>query len=466
MTRRDRQARARRGAHDVRPHLAGLRRDEPDDDARARPALAARGRRGGRPARRPRARRVLRHRRPRGRGHARRGRPRRPGSTSRARMLERARAKSREIDWVQGDAARAALRRRRVRRGHGRLRRPQPRRPRARAAPSCGACCGPGGRLAILEITQPRGVLAPFYRLWFDRLVAAARAGCCPAARRTRTFPRACAASRPGGARRAACARRASRTFAGDSSRAGSSRCTSGGGRVSLATIRETPGLDAYLDDLEAAADGGGRRRTRVSSPRSAARRWRRAASGCGRCWSSSPRAPGGAAARGGRRRRARAHGDPRPRRSDRPALATGAGRAAAWASSRPRRGAGGRRLPVRAGVRRARRHGRPTRPFGCLAERDARPRARRGAPARARRTIPDTSVEATSSAARSRPGSSSRPPACSAAAATGGLGEFGLALGIAFQIADDILDCSGRDDRDRARSPAPTCARERRRCR
>ena len=29
----------------------------------------------------------------------------------------------------------------------------------------------PGGRLAILEITQPRGLLAPFYRLWFDRIV-------------------------------------------------------------------------------------------------------------------------------------------------------------------------------------------------------------------------------------------------------------------------------------------------------
>ena len=27
------------------------------------------------------------------------------------------------------------------------------------------------GRVAILEITQPRGPLAPFYRLWFDRLV-------------------------------------------------------------------------------------------------------------------------------------------------------------------------------------------------------------------------------------------------------------------------------------------------------
>jgi demethylmenaquinone methyltransferase / 2-methoxy-6-polyprenyl-1,4-benzoquinol methylase len=29
----------------------------------------------------------------------------------------------------------------------------------------------PGGRLAVLEITSPRGPLALFYRLWFDRLV-------------------------------------------------------------------------------------------------------------------------------------------------------------------------------------------------------------------------------------------------------------------------------------------------------
>jgi demethylmenaquinone methyltransferase/2-methoxy-6-polyprenyl-1,4-benzoquinol methylase len=27
------------------------------------------------------------------------------------------------------------------------------------------------GRVAVLEITQPRGLLAPFYRLWFDRIV-------------------------------------------------------------------------------------------------------------------------------------------------------------------------------------------------------------------------------------------------------------------------------------------------------
>jgi len=28
-----------------------------------------------------------------------------------------------------------------------------------------------GGRLAILEITRPRGPLRPFYSLWFDRVV-------------------------------------------------------------------------------------------------------------------------------------------------------------------------------------------------------------------------------------------------------------------------------------------------------
>ena len=29
----------------------------------------------------------------------------------------------------------------------------------------------PGGRVGILEITQPRGLLAPFYKVWFDRVV-------------------------------------------------------------------------------------------------------------------------------------------------------------------------------------------------------------------------------------------------------------------------------------------------------
>lgn len=31
----------------------------------------------------------------------------------------------------------------------------------------------PGGRLAILELTQPRGPLKPFFTLWFDRVVPA-----------------------------------------------------------------------------------------------------------------------------------------------------------------------------------------------------------------------------------------------------------------------------------------------------
>jgi demethylmenaquinone methyltransferase/2-methoxy-6-polyprenyl-1,4-benzoquinol methylase len=86
------------------------------------------------------------------------------------RMLERARAKSASIEWVEGDllslpfpdgsfqAATVGFGVRNVA-------------DLERALAELGRVLAPGGRLGILEITKPTGALAPFYRLWFDRLV-------------------------------------------------------------------------------------------------------------------------------------------------------------------------------------------------------------------------------------------------------------------------------------------------------
>lgn len=86
------------------------------------------------------------------------------------RMLERARRKSRTIEWVRGDALSLPL----------------------DAAEFDAATVGfgvrnladlelglrelarvlrPGGKLAVLEITQPSGLLRPFFRVWLDVLV-------------------------------------------------------------------------------------------------------------------------------------------------------------------------------------------------------------------------------------------------------------------------------------------------------
>ena len=86
------------------------------------------------------------------------------------RMLERARRKSGTIEWVQGDAlalpfadgefdaATVGFGVRNLEdleRGLGELYR----------------VLRPGGRVAVLEITRPRGLLRPFFRVWLDVLV-------------------------------------------------------------------------------------------------------------------------------------------------------------------------------------------------------------------------------------------------------------------------------------------------------
>ncbi len=83
------------------------------------------------------------------------------------RMLERARRKSDAIEWVRGDvlalpfedaafdAATIGFGIRNVSDLDAGLR-------------ELARVVRPGGRLAVLEITLPRGMLRPFFRLWFD----------------------------------------------------------------------------------------------------------------------------------------------------------------------------------------------------------------------------------------------------------------------------------------------------------
>ena len=86
------------------------------------------------------------------------------------RMLERARRKAPELAWVEGDLLRlpfgdASFEAATV--GFGIRNVPD----LERALAELRRVLAPAGRLAILELTQPSGPFAFFYRLWFDRVV-------------------------------------------------------------------------------------------------------------------------------------------------------------------------------------------------------------------------------------------------------------------------------------------------------
>jgi demethylmenaquinone methyltransferase / 2-methoxy-6-polyprenyl-1,4-benzoquinol methylase len=86
------------------------------------------------------------------------------------RMLDRAVRKSDEVEWVRGDALKLPFGDESfdaVTVGFG-VRNLED---LGRGLAEFRRVLRRGGRLAVLEITQPRGLLAPFYRLWFDRLV-------------------------------------------------------------------------------------------------------------------------------------------------------------------------------------------------------------------------------------------------------------------------------------------------------
>ena len=144
----------------------------------------------------------------------------------------------------------------------------------------------PQGRLACLEITRPKGALEPFFRLWFDGLVPLI--GKALPGGEAYTYLPASVRRFPGPENLATLLAQAGFTEIRWNLLGGGivalHTATAGEQPVNaIATIRSAPGLEAYLQRLEARLETCCRR---LPGPRR--RGWRRrrsrpAASGCGR---------------------------------------------------------------------------------------------------------------------------------------------------------------------------------------